>query len=190
MELHPLQQPYPPIWYPSQAPESALKIARQGYNFVRLGPAAFARQAVADYWQTWDAHKDDPTRHNAHVSAPKVGMVRQIVVAESDDEAAALAKSAHAEWFHSITKLWHDHGNHQADQLFGWEGAVQHETILFGSPARVREQTERLIEVSGCNYVLCVFAWGSLTLEQSLRSLRLFAQEVMPVFSESAVAAG
>src|SRR5688572_26611257 len=29
MELRPLQQPYPPIWYPSQTPESATKIARQ-----------------------------------------------------------------------------------------------------------------------------------------------------------------
>src|SRR3954471_14887755 len=57
MEHRPLQQPYPPIWYPSQTPASAAKIARQGYNFLRLGPAAFARQPFADYWQTWETHK-------------------------------------------------------------------------------------------------------------------------------------
>jgi len=183
IELRPFQQPYPPIWYPSQLPESAVKIGRQGFNFVRLGPAAFARQPVADYWQTWEAHKDDPGRINAHVTAPKVGIVRQMVVAETDDEAAALVQSAHATWFHSITKLWHDHDNHNPDVPFGWEMATQHETILFGSPARVREQLARLVETAALNYVLCVFAWGNLTHEQSMRSLTLFRDEIMPAFA-------
>jgi alkanesulfonate monooxygenase SsuD/methylene tetrahydromethanopterin reductase-like flavin-dependent oxidoreductase (luciferase family) len=189
MELRPLQQPYPPIWYPSQTPASATKIARQGYHFVRLGPAAFARQPFADYWHTWEAHRDDPTRHNAHVQAPKVGLARQIVVSDTDDEAASLAQAAHADWYRSITKLWHDHGDHHPDPLFSWETSTQHETILFGSPSRVREQVTRLVETSDCNYVACAFAWGTLTYEQSLRSLRLFADEVMPAFSATAVPA-
>ena len=57
------------------------------------------------------------------------------------------------------------------------------ETILYGSPARVREQMARLLEVSGCNYVICAFAWGSIPHEQALRSLRLFSEEVMPAFT-------
>jgi beta-galactosidase GanA len=36
------------------------------------------------------------------------------------------------------------------------------------------------VAVSGCNYVICAFAWGTLSPEQSMRSLRLFADEVMP----------
>jgi alkanesulfonate monooxygenase SsuD/methylene tetrahydromethanopterin reductase-like flavin-dependent oxidoreductase (luciferase family) len=102
---------------------------------------------------------------------------------ETDEEAATLAQAAHATWFRSITKLWHDHDNHHPDPLFSWETAIQHETILFGSPARVREQVARLLETSGCNYVLCAFAWGTLTQE---RSLHLFAQEVMPAFTRGA----
>ena len=43
-----------------------------------------------------------------------------------------------------------------------------------------------LEEASGCNYMICSFAWGTFTHEQTLRSLRLFAQEVMPAFSGSA----
>ena len=49
--------------------------------------------------------------------------------------------------------------------------------------ARVREQMARLLEVSGCNYVLCAFAWGTFPHAQTLHSLRLFAEEVMPAFS-------
>ena len=59
MELRPLQRPYPPLWYPTQTPASVDQIARHGYNFVRLGPAGLARQPVAEYWRTWEAHKDD-----------------------------------------------------------------------------------------------------------------------------------
>jgi alkanesulfonate monooxygenase SsuD/methylene tetrahydromethanopterin reductase-like flavin-dependent oxidoreductase (luciferase family) len=183
MELRPLQQPYPPLWYPAQSPESVGYIARQGFNFVRLGPAAFARQPVADYWTTWAAHRQEPDRLNAHVEAPRVGIVRQVVVAETDEEAAAVAQAAHRVWNRSILKLWHDHDDHSRDAGFGWEMVTQHETILFGTPARVREQVGRLLEVSGCNYVLCVFAWGTIPHDLALRSMRLFAEEVMPAFS-------
>jgi hypothetical protein len=50
----------------------------------------------------------------------------------------------------------------------------------------VREQVGRLVEVCGCNYVICAFAWGTLPHQQTLRSLHLFAQEVMPAFSGNA----
>jgi alkanesulfonate monooxygenase SsuD/methylene tetrahydromethanopterin reductase-like flavin-dependent oxidoreductase (luciferase family) len=72
------------------------------------------------------------------------------------------------------------------DSLFSWETSIQHETILFGSPTRVREQMAELLEVSGCNYVICAFAWGTFPHEQTLRSLRLFTEEVMPAFASSA----
>jgi len=190
MELRPLQRPYPPLWYPSQNPESAARIGAQGYNFARLGPAAFARQPVIDYWRSWEAHRQDPDRLNGHVAAPRVGIVRQVLVAESDDEAAAVVPAAHAAWYRSIMKLWHEHDDHSHDHLFTWDSAIQHETIVYGSPARVREQLTRLLEVSGCNYVLCVFAWGTLPHEQAMRSLRLFADEVVPAFSANTPAVG
>src|SRR5262245_29599578 len=80
-------------------------------------------------------------------------------------------------------KLWHDHDDHTHDAVFAWEPSLQGETILVGSPARVRAQLARLLEVSGCNYVIGVFAWGSLPHAQALRSLCLLAEEVMPTFS-------
>jgi alkanesulfonate monooxygenase SsuD/methylene tetrahydromethanopterin reductase-like flavin-dependent oxidoreductase (luciferase family) len=186
IELHPLQQPYPPLWYPTHNPESVQYAARHGYNFVGLGPAAAVRQHVDLYRQTWEAHRHDPGRLNGHVAAPKIGILRQVVVAETDDEARAAARAAHADWYHSITKLWHDHDDHSIDGLFAWEPAVQYETLLFGSPTRVREQMVRLVEESGCNYVVCAFAWGTLPHPDALRSLRLFAREVMPAFSGGA----
>ncbi len=39
----------------------------------------------------------------------------------------------------------------------------------------------------GCNYVISSFAWGSFTLQQTLRSLRLFIEEVMPALTGRSV---
>jgi alkanesulfonate monooxygenase SsuD/methylene tetrahydromethanopterin reductase-like flavin-dependent oxidoreductase (luciferase family) len=183
MELHPLQRPYPPLWYPTHNPESVLYAARHGYNFVGLGPAAHVREHVDLYWQTWEAHRHDAGRLNDHVAAPKVGVFRQVVVAETDAEALAATRAAHAQWYRSITKLWHAHDDHTPDGLFAWDTAIQHETLIFGSPGRVRDHLARQLEVSGCNYLICAFAWGILSHEQTQRSLRLFAEEVMPSFS-------
>jgi alkanesulfonate monooxygenase SsuD/methylene tetrahydromethanopterin reductase-like flavin-dependent oxidoreductase (luciferase family) len=183
IELQPLQRPYPPLWYPTHNPESVQYAARNGYNFVGLGPATAVRGHVDLYWQTWEAHRSDPGRLNAHVAAPKVGILRQIVVADTDDEALAATRAAHHDWYRSITKLWHDHNDHSIDGLFDWDMATENETILFGSPSRIREQMARLIETSGCNYVVCSFSWGTMPHEEMLHSVRLFSQQVMPAFS-------
>ena len=182
MELQPLQQPYPPLWYPTRAVDSVRQAARQGYNCVTIGPASQIRQNADIYWETWAVHQQESERMNSHVSEPKIGVMRQVVVAETDEEALATAKEAHSDWYHSITKLWHDHGDHGPDEHFDWEPSLRDGSIIFGSPEKVKEQVGELMDHSGCNYVICAFAWGTLTHEQSLQSLRLFSEEVMPIF--------
>jgi alkanesulfonate monooxygenase SsuD/methylene tetrahydromethanopterin reductase-like flavin-dependent oxidoreductase (luciferase family) len=184
VELHPLQQPYPPLWYPTHTPTSVEFAARHGFNFVGLGPAAAVREHVDTYWREWNAHRQDPGRLNGHVAAPKVGVLRLVVVADTDEAAAAAARDAHGVWFRSITQLWHEHRDHSIDGLFAWETAVADKSILFGSPARVRREMQQLVAASGCNYVICAFAWGTLSHAQSMRSLGLFAAEVMPAFAK------
>lgn len=187
LELGPRQQPYPPLWYPTNNPESVTWAAQQGFNLVSAGPAPLIGQMTADYQKTWTEHRHQADRLNGHVTEPRLGVMRQIFVADTDSEAEAVARVAHESWFQSITKLWHAHGDYAIDGRFNWDASVRHETVLYGSPDRVREQIERLVEISGCNYIACSFAWGILTQEQKLHSMHLFAEEVMPVFSESSV---
>ncbi len=81
-------------------------------------------------------------------------------------------------------KLWADHGDTTYAHRVNLDNALRHETILVGSPERVRDQIARLLESTGANYLISCFAWGDLTQEQSLRSLRLFAEQVMPTFQK------
>jgi alkanesulfonate monooxygenase SsuD/methylene tetrahydromethanopterin reductase-like flavin-dependent oxidoreductase (luciferase family) len=185
MEVRPLQQPYPPLWYPTHNPQSIGYAAQHGFHFVGLGSPSQLRAQMDLYRDVWAKHRGDAGRLNGHVAAPKLGTLRQVIVADTDAEALALAASAHASWYRSITKLWHDHDDHSVDGLFTWDGAIEQGRIIAGAPARVRERVADLLEKSSCNYFMGAFSWGTLTLEQSQRSLRLFAEEVMPAFSAS-----
>ena len=115
------------------------------------------------------------TRANstATLPHPRSRILRQVVVADTDEEALETTRAANGDWYHSITKLWHDRDEHSVDGLFAWETATQHETIIFGSPARVREQIDRLAKASGCSYVICAFAWGTLPHEGERGDARL-----------------
>src|SRR5882672_8213887 len=61
-----------------------------------------------------------------------------------------------------------------------FDEAVDQGYIVAGSPATVRERMLRDQVVSGINYSICRFACGDLSFEESARSVRLFAREVMP----------
>ena len=184
MELAPLQRPYPPLWYATSNVDSVPWAASQGMNFVGLGPAEAYRPFVEKYRAVWPAHRDDPRRLNAHVPTPRIGINRQVVVAETDKEADAIARAAHPRWAASFVKLWADHGDTTYAQRVNLDAALRHETILVGSPERVRDQVARLLDTTGANYVICSFAWGDLTQDQSRRSLDLFADKVMPAFQK------
>jgi alkanesulfonate monooxygenase SsuD/methylene tetrahydromethanopterin reductase-like flavin-dependent oxidoreductase (luciferase family) len=56
---------------------------------------------------------------------------------------------------------------------------------LAGAPAAVREYMDEYL-TTGANYFVCSFQWGDLTHEHAMRSLELFATEVMPHYAARA----
>src|SRR2546426_11276964 len=59
---------------------------------------------------------------------------------------------------------------------------------LAGAPAAVREYMDEYV-ATGANYFVCSFQWGDLTHEHAMRSIELFATEVMPRYVAAAPAA-
>ena len=55
---------------------------------------------------------------------------------------------------------------------------------LAGTPVAVREYMDEYL-ATGANYFVCSFQWGDLSHEQAMRSIELFASEVMPAYSTS-----
>lgn len=58
--------------------------------------------------------------------------------------------------------------------------AIDNQSLLVGSPATIRDFVRRYAAETGANYYCGSFSWGDLTHTESSKSLRLFAEEVMP----------
>lgn len=180
MPIKPLQKPYPPLWYPSFTDSGTTYAAEQGYNYMCIGPPPVVAKLTTLYRKVWAEHRDRPGRLNGHVQTPRIGVMRQVFIADSDAQAMDIASAAYAHFYRSITELWHRHGDSTYDEFFRWENCLAGETVLVGSPATVREKIRNVVAAGDIDYFVGSFAWGSLTPAQSERSLSLFISEVMP----------
>jgi alkanesulfonate monooxygenase SsuD/methylene tetrahydromethanopterin reductase-like flavin-dependent oxidoreductase (luciferase family) len=52
--------------------------------------------------------------------------------------------------------------------------------LIVGPPHTVLERVQEAIAATGMNYMLCIFSFGNLPPQAALRSLELFAREVLP----------
>jgi alkanesulfonate monooxygenase SsuD/methylene tetrahydromethanopterin reductase-like flavin-dependent oxidoreductase (luciferase family) len=185
--LRPLQQPYPPLWYPTTNAESIPWIAREGFNtiygFGFLSPTLEDTRTQLDRYA--GLHADtatEPNRLNGHVADPLYGFTRQVYVAETDAQALREARAAFEDFFANFNYLWALHDNDRYSGRVDFDRLVADGLILVGSPASVRAQLTHAVAAAGGNYFAGTFAFGSLSGAQILRSLDLFAREVMPAF--------
>jgi alkanesulfonate monooxygenase SsuD/methylene tetrahydromethanopterin reductase-like flavin-dependent oxidoreductase (luciferase family) len=111
-----------------------------------------------------------------------MGIVRFVVVADTDAKAIAIARRAYLKWRSSFTHLFRQHGTAPESPLNvdGFDRLVSQGQGIAGSPETVRDFLARQIEDSGANYVVGQFCFGDLTLDEMLCSVELFAAEVMP----------
>jgi alkanesulfonate monooxygenase SsuD/methylene tetrahydromethanopterin reductase-like flavin-dependent oxidoreductase (luciferase family) len=186
----PVQTPYPPLWYPTSNPESVPWIAGQGMNAVfavHLAPDFDRIEAmVKRYWAELEGHAGDAGRLNAQVDDQKVGFSVHIHVAESDAQAREQARSAYDTWAVNYTYRYVRRGNTERyANRHNFDHELERGAILVGAPATVRAQLGDYLQRSGANYVAGCFSFGSLTLEQMLVSVDLFAREVMPALAGS-----
>jgi alkanesulfonate monooxygenase SsuD/methylene tetrahydromethanopterin reductase-like flavin-dependent oxidoreductase (luciferase family) len=180
MELEPLQKPHPPLWYGVHAPDSAERAAKRNLNVVSLDSPAATQLSIARYRATWKP---------PHPSAvmPKLGLGRFIVVAETDAEAQRLARRAYLPWHNAFTHLPRLHGRlNTHPRPPQWDGLVEVGQGIAGSPKTVTAWLQAQLAETGCNYVVGQFAFGDLTRDEALRSIQLFADEVMPALKASA----
>lgn len=93
MRLRPKQQPYPPMWYMRNVETAAM----DGMNTVIVGSLDSFEANVTRYHELWAAHHGvgAPTLQG---TAPKIGLVNHIVLADTDAEAMAIAKPAWDEY--------------------------------------------------------------------------------------------
>ena len=179
IELEPVQRPHPPLWYGLARPEGLPWVVANRVNVVCNGPVAEVRQVTDGYRRAWSEAGNDAGE------LPLMGMTRTVVVAQTDDEALAIARRAHRRWHRSFMQLWDKHGTRPINAFYP-DNFDEVERLGFGvagAPAKVRDTLMQQIEDARVNYLVCRFAFGDTELSESLRSVELFACEVMPGLS-------
>ena len=96
-----------------------------------------------------------------------------------------LASRAYRPWFGSFIHLSRLRGRAQTHpRPEEFEPLMERGQGLAGSPATVRDLLAAQLAETGCNYVVGQFAFGDMTLEETLHSIGLFTREVMPALRE------
>lgn len=183
IEMEPFQTPHPPLSYATTMPDSVEWAARHGMHIMGLGSAEAWAVNAELYRTTWAEHQNDPGRFNGHITEPRIGLNRQVIVADTDAEALELLRRVYPRYADNFIHLWEAHGDDGYRTRIDLDESLANETMLIGSPDSVRQMIERMVAQTGVNYLSSAFAWGSLTYEESARSMQLFASEVMPAFS-------
>jgi len=193
IELRPKQTPYPPFWY-AGSPELA---AQHGMHYLIGGGIERTAARVVEYNALREAASGAPNRVNGHIAAPLVGSSRHVFVADTDAEAERIARRAFRVYAGNFAKRgWAGPGPEtRPDGTVvplpgkgpGMGGdldlAMKVEAALVGSPATVRAYVQAYAAQTGANYFVGAFQWGDLTHAEAMRSLDLFAAEVMPAVS-------
>jgi alkanesulfonate monooxygenase SsuD/methylene tetrahydromethanopterin reductase-like flavin-dependent oxidoreductase (luciferase family) len=181
MEMAPLQKPHPPLWYGAHSPASAERAARKGLNMVTNDMPDNARAIVGRYRQVWDE-----TQSGA--APPKMGVVRFILVADSDAKALAIARRAYLRWRASFTYLSEINGTLPDSPLRveSFDALIRQGQAIAGSAETVHAYLAAQLADSAANYLVGQFCFGDLTLAEMLRSVELFATHVMPALQKGA----
>jgi luciferase family oxidoreductase group 1 len=179
----PVQKPHPPIWIGTSGHPGIRRAARLGYTLVasnRHHPRevaeqfAFYRKCLRDYTQ----------------SAPEAPLMRTLYVAPTQAEAEADARdpaayvmggySKWAQWRAMRTDTGQD-----VQETAGATFEAFRERMIIGTPAHCAKEIERHIEELGINHLLCWMQMPGLPHAKAMRSIELFARDVLPSFAQA-----
>jgi alkanesulfonate monooxygenase SsuD/methylene tetrahydromethanopterin reductase-like flavin-dependent oxidoreductase (luciferase family) len=167
----------PPMWVGVERPDGAERAARNASNAITAHP-------VADAKLIYDAYRAAFTEAHGQKPLPRIGLARFIVVAETDEEALAVARRAYPKWQASLTHLSRLHNVPTQNPRPPDFDAIRHGGRgIAGSPETVAAELRAQLGLAGVNYCVGQFAFGDLTLAEVLRTIDLFTRHVMPALA-------
>jgi alkanesulfonate monooxygenase SsuD/methylene tetrahydromethanopterin reductase-like flavin-dependent oxidoreductase (luciferase family) len=178
MTLEPLQKPHPPIWVGVENPEGATRAAREGFNCISAHPVEAVRAMTDAYRAAW-------AERGGAAPLPKLGLARFIVLAETDEEALAVARRAYPRWHASLTYLARRTGRAPIQQRPSEFDQIRHGGRgIAGTPATVAALLREQLVAAGANYCVGQFVFGDISAAEAERTVGLFVREVMPALAD------
>jgi alkanesulfonate monooxygenase SsuD/methylene tetrahydromethanopterin reductase-like flavin-dependent oxidoreductase (luciferase family) len=189
-----VQQPHPPIWLPSTGSSETLEMAaRYEYPFVRVYERAETVKALFE---------DVRAKYRAigkECPEANIGWSLPVYVSDSDESAEREA-ARHVEYlFHelshrpfqfsvppgytsaaSLSRALAHAATRASSGAMSYRDLLDAGFIIFGGPDTVRKRLEAYQRDMGFGKLVPLMHFGSLPHEETMRSIKLFSQEVMP----------
>jgi alkanesulfonate monooxygenase SsuD/methylene tetrahydromethanopterin reductase-like flavin-dependent oxidoreductase (luciferase family) len=186
----PLQRPGPPTYLMADSPSSHAEAARRGLNVVSWGRSLEAQHESMTAFT--GARPDSAASH--------VAAMRPFFVAESMSAAADVMRDSinvlldrtsytNPLWGRKQFLASTEEYTPAMDSKDWFEFLFDAKWAICGTPDYVAESIAEL-EALGINHVICYWALPNLSREQVMGSMRLFADKVMPHFTNDLVAQG
>ena len=178
MVLKPVQRPYPPLWYGVLTPDAAYWAALEKAHIVTLLPADPARAIIERYRLEWKKFG------GADDKLPLMGISRHVVLAESTVAAVQIAERAYRSWLTHMELLWVRNGTKLPLGLPPEIGPLLAARAAFaGTVTDFKTYLEEQIRSTGASYFVCDVAFGDLTPKESLQTIKLLGEQVIPHFA-------
>jgi alkanesulfonate monooxygenase SsuD/methylene tetrahydromethanopterin reductase-like flavin-dependent oxidoreductase (luciferase family) len=188
----PIQKPYPPMYLAAVSPPSYEIAARLNLSLLR-SPQFSNLDSVAEAYNGYAKRMrelgNDPDTLDQPFSV-------RAYVAPSDEEAKEA--TGHVVWFYHLLATLLPGAPGRPAPPSGYENYPRDPSVLsqitaddvwergtcFGSPKRVVDQMKRYMHQAGATSFMLQMRIGGLEHEKVLRSMELFAKEVMPALRE------
>lgn len=191
----PVQKPHPPLAFAVTSPETIAWTAKHGFGMLSSGLGTPLPQTLKNR----DAYVEGLRTNNVSQAQIQALLDRWVVtkhvyVAPTDAEAQsdahqpemwyrdAFIRSLSAEGLNGLHPSVYEGANAMINRLRSqtWEDLLE-SALFIGSPETVANKISEL-ESAGVGELACWMNFGGLPVEKVRRSMRLFAEEVMPRF--------
>ncbi|MBS1886194.1 MAG: LLM class flavin-dependent oxidoreductase [Actinobacteria bacterium] len=190
----PVQDPHPPVWMTAMSPQSVAWAAQHDYPAMQVAePLSIGREHLERY-RAAAAEAGVETRRGG------LAPLRYIYVADTDEAAGEACRPHIKEFWEHFTKVanpaalditpgyeyWQGERNLMQYSDLDYEGLNEIGAIITGSPQTVIEGIRRQVDALESTHILCDFWRGVTSADDRQRSMRMFAEEVMPAFQDVA----
>ena len=174
----PLQQPYPPVWMASSSPEAIGWAAQEGFDIL-MDP----HSSNLEIERKKRFYHEQLEEHGHESQGRTTPIARLLAIEPTEDEAEKTARRGASWIFHSYINA-----SGVTDALLSHEGRAEQaqrkseppdpvaryldDTVIWGTPARVADELQRLSTEGPLDYLLCA--------PLSHRTFMLLVEEVMP----------
>jgi alkanesulfonate monooxygenase SsuD/methylene tetrahydromethanopterin reductase-like flavin-dependent oxidoreductase (luciferase family) len=188
----PLTRPHPPLAFAAGSPQTLAWAAQHGYALLTSGLFT-PLSGVLSQRARYESALVDACRSPEQVAdlLRRWVVTKHVYVAPTDAEAQADAEQPERWYLDAFVRSIRPDGLHVSPAVvreaagtvermsqLTWEGLLA-DSLIVGSPSTVRSKVEALCN-AGVGELACWMNFGGIPHAKAVRSMRLFAQEVLP----------